>query len=629
MDQFLDPNSSDSDPEESKDQAMDDERGFSSMKNIKKPISDPLAESILNTVEKRASEKILPPQLNRGYSFCQQDSEIGYSAPSVKNIFHQGVNCKKNLFGDEEEDENKDPNFDISMSSSPEKGFKTPIDGLLDDLSRKSKSKFCFYYIFSYLGHQEAPELQTEVEQRRHHLQGKILFRCHSKICAACFKNKKRGNKRKRSDLDEIDQSISSAEKEDNPFLNITPQMKRKVRKCSFQAEEKDAQLEYASPPRDKKVICETPTPAKTLWKYPNILDDGTPIKNYEDVMELAKHSSDRGNRFHNDFEEISIIGKGHFGSVIKARNKCDGIEYAIKITEKQNPKNRMRLGEALQEAYALAALSVSSENPYIVRYNTAWHENEQLYIQMELCEKSLFDRFEEVGTNLSEKEIKEILKDICFGLKELHSKGIVHLDVKLENILLGNCGKYKLGDLGMSRVIDKIKADVPEGDSRYLAHELLNNDPNAPLPDLKKCDVFALGILSYELMQGVRCQKNGTEWQNLREDNIHFSKEDNYSSEIKEMVTTMLSSDPKKRLSIEEILEKYLDEDKKRSVTLEHICKKLFLKCKQLNEENTRNLQEKQTAVNDKDLAMKQKEELLRQNEELRKIVAQLRNGE
>lgn len=133
---------------------------------------------------------------------------------------------------------------------------------------------------------------------------------------------------------------------------------------------------------------------------------------------------------------------------------------------------------EALQEAYALSALSVSSENPYIVRYYRGWIENEQLYIQMELCEQSLYDQF--VEDRISEKGILKIMRDICLGLNELHDKGIVHLDLKLENILLGSSGKYKLGDLGLSRLIDKLKNDIPEGDSRYLALELLSNDPNA-----------------------------------------------------------------------------------------------------------------------------------------------------
>lgn len=57
-----------------------------------------------------------------------------------------------------------------------------------------------------------------------------------------------------------------------------------------------------------------------------------------------------------------------------------------------------------------------------------------------------------------------------------------------------------------MARLLTKITEDhdIPEGDSRYLAYELLNEDPNIPIPDLTKADIFALGIIVYEMIEGV-----------------------------------------------------------------------------------------------------------------------------
>lgn len=70
--------------------------------------------------------------------------------------------------------------------------------------------------------------------------------------------------------------------------------------------------------------------------------------------------------------------------------------------------------------------------------------------------------------------------------------------------------GIYKLGDLGLSRLSTTIHGDVPEGDSRYLAKELLNNDPQVKALDLTKCDIFSLGIMLYELVEHVRVPGNG-----------------------------------------------------------------------------------------------------------------------
>lgn len=80
----------------------------------------------------------------------------------------------------------------------------------------------------------------------------------------------------------------------------------------------------------------------------------------------------------------------------------------------------------------------------------------------------------------IPEDDLKRIMRDVCLGLQELHSRGIVHLDIKPENILESFSGKFKLGDLGMARLQTKIieEHDIPEGDCRYLAKELLDSDP-------------------------------------------------------------------------------------------------------------------------------------------------------
>ena len=74
----------------------------------------------------------------------------------------------------------------------------------------------------------------------------------------------------------------------------------------------------------------------------------------------------------------------------MKVLNWVDGIEYAVKVTKKPNFKTWVNMEEALQEVFVLSALSASTECPHIVRYFTGWIEDEQLYIQMELCENSL-----------------------------------------------------------------------------------------------------------------------------------------------------------------------------------------------------------------------------------------------
>ena len=151
----------------------------------------------------------------------------------------------------------------------------------------------------------------------------------------------------------------------------------------------------------------------------------------------------------------------------------------------------------------------------------------------MELCKTSLRSysskkRDKKFRSKLDEKMMKKIMRDVCLGLEELHSRGIVHLDIKPENILESFSGKFKLGDLGMARLLNKIieEHDIPEGDCRYLAKELLNDDPSQPIPDLTKADIFSLGITAYELVEEKELDKNGQQWQDLRDGKVVFCDE-------------------------------------------------------------------------------------------------------
>ena len=114
---------------------------------------------------------------------------------------------------------------------------------------------------------------------------------------------------------------------------------------------------------------------------------------------------------------------------------------------------------------------------------------------------------------------IRQIMRDICTGLRHLHNQKIVHLDIKpgdflsvkmiflsnhIENILYSKTKKYKIADLGLSRIAQRSNhEDINEGDCRYLAPELLKDFPDNQIPDLTKADIFSFGATIYELMIG------------------------------------------------------------------------------------------------------------------------------
>ncbi|KAF9433690.1 hypothetical protein BGZ76_009108 [Entomortierella beljakovae] len=112
-----------------------------------------------------------------------------------------------------------------------------------------------------------------------------------------------------------------------------------------------------------------------------------------------------------------------------------------------------------------------------------------------------------------------QCLIDISAGLEAIHNTNIVHLDLKPENIFVGSSGDLKIGDFGHSVMLPIHETDGIEGDRRYVAPELLNNQCG------KFSDIFSLGVTVYEMLSN-QCGKipgKGPEWQSLRDGQFSF----------------------------------------------------------------------------------------------------------
>ncbi|XP_062088410.1 wee1-like protein kinase [Humulus lupulus] len=246
--------------------------------------------------------------------------------------------------------------------------------------------------------------------------------------------------------------------------------------------------------------------------------------------------------RYHTDFHEIEFIGSGNFSRVFKVLKRIDGSLYAVKHSIKQLHQDSERR-KALMEVQCLAALGFH-EN--IVGYYSSWFENEQLYIQMELCDGSLSIN----GSHqlLSETKVLEALYQIGKALQFIHQKGIVHLDVKPDNIYVKN-GVCKLGDFGCATLIDK-SLPIEEGDARYMPQEILNERYD----HLDKVDIFSLGVCMFELIRGSSLPESGPQRLNVKEGKLPLLP--GHSLQFQNLLKVMVDPDPIRRPSAKDLVE-------------------------------------------------------------------------
>ena len=180
------------------------------------------------------------------------------------------------------------------------------------------------------------------------------------------------------------------------------------------------------------------------------------------------------------EFEKLSDLGKGSFGSVYKVKRKNDGKIYALKKVDMSRLNNKEK-ENSLNEVRILA--SVNCEN--VVSYKDAFYDTESnsLCIVMEYADdgdlESKINKNEKLKQIFPEEEIWRIFTGMALGIKSLHDKNIMHRDLKSANIFLNKNGDAKIGDMNVSKVLKMgLLNNTQTGTPYYASPEVWKDQP-------------------------------------------------------------------------------------------------------------------------------------------------------
>ena len=234
-------------------------------------------------------------------------------------------------------------------------------------------------------------------------------------------------------------------------------------------------------------------------------------------------------------YTSLEKLGGGSQGEIFKATNE----ENVVALKAFKYPSNGV---------YEYNMLRYLQKHPNIVTVYDMYKDRGDVYVIIEYIDgENLLLFSQRMKHLLTENVIRGIIKSILNGLKYIHSKGVIHRDLKLENIMVGKDNKIKIIDFGLAA---KYETSINEGNIigsiPYIAPEIQLRCGGG-----YKIDSWALGIILFELLFG----HLPFEGQNIYDQHLHIPNTRSISNEVKHLLYMLLLHDQSVRYSLDQIL--------------------------------------------------------------------------
>ncbi|HEY1192046.1 MAG TPA: serine/threonine-protein kinase [Gemmata sp.] len=200
------------------------------------------------------------------------------------------------------------------------------------------------------------------------------------------------------------------------------------------------------------------------------------------------------------NYDIVSKIAEGGMGTVYKGRNRSTGEIVAVKVISPTTAKNQVLLQRFEREFLAAKVL----DHPNVVRAIDYSGTMPHPFLVMEFVDgQSIGQRIEQKG-RYPEAEAVRLIAQVCDGLQRAHKQGLVHRDVKPDNILVNTDGVAKLTDMGLVKEVEGdlnlTRTGRGLGTPHYMAPEQFRN---AKTVDVRG-DIYSLGATLYAMVTGV-----------------------------------------------------------------------------------------------------------------------------
>lgn len=253
-------------------------------------------------------------------------------------------------------------------------------------------------------------------------------------------------------------------------------------------------------------------------------------------------------------YQMIKLLGEGAYGKAYLVRSNNDQSFCVIKIINIENMTEKERK-DTLKESTILKQL----DHQNIIKLKEVFMAKKPYYTLNIVTEYAdggdLAKRIkEQKGKYFSETQIIDWFTQIALAIYHIHSKLIIHRDIKPQNIFLTKKGEVKLGDFGIAKCLEGTwqKAMTCIGTPYYLSPEILIDKPYS-----FKTDIWSLGVLLYQMIM-LKLPFEAKSFPRLSMKIIkgQYNPIANcFSSELKELVKCLLQTNPDKRPTIKEVL--------------------------------------------------------------------------